>query len=78
MKTLIEFAKELGATKLDKVNGPNGAFISITLSDESRNSLPVGKRSQNGKLIDYNILTTEDGVNIATINNYKTIETVTL
>ena len=78
MKKLITYAKELGAKSISKVNGPNGAFISMVMSDDSKMRLPVGKRSQAGKLDEYNILIADGGQAIATINSYETAETITL
>lgn len=78
MKKLITYAKELGAKSISKVNGPAGAFISMVMADDSRMTLPVGKRSQAGKLDEYNILIAENGQAIATVNSYETVETVEL
>ena len=78
METLLNYAKGLGAKALDKVQGPNGAFISMTMSDGGKKTLPVGRKSQNGTLREYNILVTEDGQAIATVNEYKTSESISL
>jgi len=78
MKKLLEYLQEEGAKFIRKVTGPNGAFISYT-TDSWENSgsvktLPVGKRSQNGNIAEYNVLITEDGTAIATVNEYETVE----
>ncbi len=78
MKKLITYAKELGAKSISKVNGPNGAWIAITMPDSSVTKLPVGKRSQAGKLDEYNILIADNGQAIATVNSYETVETIEL
>lgn len=75
---LLQYAKELGAVKVSKVTGPNGAFISLELADGSKKTLPVGKRSQTGKIADYKVLITDEGVAICTVNNYVEEEAVTL
>ena len=41
-------------------------------------TVPVGKKSQGANLADYNVLIADDGTAIATINNYKDGETLTL
>jgi hypothetical protein len=76
METLFSYAKSNGAKSLDKVVGPNGAFISMKMIDGTTKTLPVGGKSQNGKLSEYNILITDDGQAIATVNEYKTAESV--
>lgn len=76
MKKLIDYLKELGYTSCSKVVGPNGAFISASKADGTKNTFPVGKRSQNGTLDTYNVLITPEGVAIATVNEYKTVESV--
>ena len=79
MKSLINFAKEKGAINISKVNGPNGAFISLTLRDNTKMTLPVGKRSQAGTISEYNILIASDtNQAIATVNHYEEVETFSL
>lgn len=78
MKTLITHLQELGAVKATKVNGPNGAFISYIKADGSKGNVPVGGNSQNGKLAEYKMFITDDGVAIATVNEYKVAETLEL
>lgn len=73
---LLEYLKSKGYVSATKVVGPMGAFISATKRDSSRDTLPVGKRSQNGSLAQYNVLITEDGTAIATVNEYRQVETV--
>jgi hypothetical protein len=76
MKTLKEYAIENGAVSMTKVNGPRGAFISCLKADGSKITIPVGKRSQNGTLAAYKVLITPEGVAIATVNEYKTVESL--
>lgn len=78
MNTIISHLKELGATKVAIVNGPNGDFLSWT-SDTETGTIPVGKKSQGCTNIkDYNYVVTDDGVVIATVNNYETVAEFTL
>lgn len=76
--TLLEYLKDMKAVKASKVVGPNGAFISATTAKGDTFTLPVGKKSQQGKLADYQIFEAEDGGIIATVNNYSTEETLEL
>ncbi len=78
METLLEFCKKLNAKKVTKVNGPNGAFISIIKGDDTTMTLPVGKRSQVGTLSEYSILVAENGQAIVTANNYEVAESLDL
>ena len=81
--TLFDFVKEMKDKKSDKISlkkveGPNGAFISITKANGEISTLPIGKKSQGGTLDEYNILIAEDGQAICTINNYEDGEELTL
>jgi hypothetical protein len=78
MKNLLEYLKENDAVKASKIIGANGAFISVEKADGSKFTLPVGKKSQEGNLADYNVLITDDGQAIATMNTYQEVESVTL
>ena len=40
--------------------------------------MPVGKRSQQGTLESFNVLITEDGTAIATVNHYEEVESLEL
>ena len=60
------------------VSGPNGKFIKVVRKDKTEFTIPIGKKSQDGSLADFNALIAEDGQVIATINNYEDEETVTL
>ena len=75
---LIEFLKERKAKSVKKVTGPNGAFLSITEKDGEVTTMPIGKKSQEGTLSEYNVLISDDGQAIATINNYQDEETMEL
>ena len=77
MDKLLPTLKALGATSARKVMGPNGAFISYTIAGKEY-TLPVGKKSQNGTLREYNVLRSEDGQLIATVNEYHDVESVVL
>lgn len=76
--TLIQHAKGLGAVKIEKVKGPNGAFMSLLLADGKKVTMPIGKKSQEGKVADYKVLIADNGTAIATTNNYSTEEAVDL
>lgn len=75
---LTDHAKKLGAVSIVKIKGPNGAFMSLLMKDGTKQTMPVGKKSQEGKLADYNVLIADNGVAIATTNNYVEQESVTL
>lgn len=75
---LIEFLKERKAKSVKKVTGPNGAFLSIIEKDGEVTTMPIGKKSQEGTLSEYNVLISDDGQAIATINNYQDGETMKL
>ena len=76
--TLIDFAKEKNGKTINKLTGPNGAFISIVCKDETSFTLPVGKKSQSASIAEMNILITDDGQAIATANLYTVEDTVSL
>ena len=78
MKKFIEYLAEQGFVSATKVVGPKGAFISAVKADKSVVTYPVGHRSQNGTLQEYNLLLTEDGQAIATVNEYKSVQTISL
>lgn len=75
---LITFLRQEGAVTASKVVGPNGAFISYETKDGAKGTLPVGKKSQDGALAEYQVLVAEDGQPIATVNNYSVEETLAL
>ena len=77
MKKLIDYLKEIGASTVKLIHGPNGAFIAYTIGDKEH-TMPVGKRSQAGTLREFNVIIAEDGQPIATVNQYKVAETVAL
>ena len=74
--SLVDYLKGKGAKSATKVVGPNGAFISWIGADDSINTLPVGHKSQNGTIGEYKLIQAENGTIIATVNEYKTAETV--
>lgn len=78
MKTLLEYLKELGAVKASVVTGPNGKFISYVLANDVKGTLPVGKRSYEGTLATFNVLITDEGQAIATVNSYVEEESMVL
>ena len=78
MNTIISHLKDLGATSVAIVSGPNGDFLSWK-SDTETGTIPVGKKSQGCENIkDYNYVVSDDGVVIATVNNYETVAEFTL
>ena len=89
METLKAYAKAQGAVAVQKVNGPRGAFIAMSKEldkavrfskeDKTQFTIPVGKKSQTGKLEDFNVLIASDtNQAIATVNLYEVAETVEL
>ena len=80
MKKLLDYL-ELDFTNenhgIEKVIGPLGNFLSFTKDKwVTRETMPIGKRSQNGRLAEYNVLVTEDGTAIATVNEYQVGESL--
>ena len=78
---LTDYLKSKGAVKASLVNGPSGDFVSAKRADDSVFTLPVGKKSQGGKIAEMNVLlveTNEGEVAIATMNNYSVVDEVTL
>jgi hypothetical protein len=76
--SLIDFLRQQGATKVSKVMGPKGAFISYATADGTF-TLPVGKKSQAGKLAEYGIVFGEkDNQPIASISDYSVEEMLSL
>mgnify|MGYP003113916068 FL=1 len=84
---LLDYLKAQGAKLVRKVDGPNGAFISYTTSTFSEedkddwHTLPIGNRSKEGKLSDFNVLENVPDkddptklIAIATVNLYTTEE----
>ena len=80
MDKFIDFLREAGAKTATIVAGPNGKFISVIYKEgiEGRKHYPIGKKSQNGELRDFNVLKTDDGMYIATVNEYEDLETMEL
>ena len=77
MEKLIDYLKNLGASTVKLVHGPNGAFIAYNIGGKEHH-IPVGKKSQAGTLREFNVLIAEDGQPIATVNQYKDVETIAL
>ena len=76
--TLLDFLRSEGATTASKVVGPKGAFISYA-TKKGTFTLPVGKKSQAGKLAEFNVVFGEiDNQPIATISDYSVEETLSL
>ncbi len=84
MKTLGNLIEYLRAnyeiTECAKIKGPNGAFISYKKSDGTVETIPVGKKSQEGELKDYQLAEIQDDngdkMVVATVNNYTTEESL--
>lgn len=80
---LLDYLKQEGCVTAAMVHGPNGDFIVGTKKPVGKKppvevKLPCGKKSQGGKLADYSVYITDDGVAIATMNQYEEMEKVTL
>jgi len=78
MNKIIDYLKELGATTVTIVTGPNGDFLSYKTPTGS-GTIPVGNKSQGCVDIhEYNYVTSDDGTVIATVNNYNEVASFTL
>mgnify|MGYP003671700644 FL=1 len=79
MQKLATYLKSMGFVTASIVNGPNGDFISAKKGDDSKETFPVGKKSQGcTSLMDMTVIVTDKGQAIATINQYEDVDTVTL
>lgn len=79
MQKLATYLKSMGFVTASIVNGPNGDFISAKKRDNSKETFPVGKKSQGcTSLMDMNVIVSADGQAIATINQYEDVDTVAL
>ena len=76
--TLAEWLRTQGAVKATKVRGPNGPFVSYTLADGARKTLPIGSNSHDGSLGEFKLLITDDGQLICTVNSYVEEESLDL
>tara|TARA_Y100000015_G_C2332686_1_gene62022 strand:+ start:87 stop:329 length:243 start_codon:yes stop_codon:yes gene_type:complete len=71
MKKFSEYLKEQGYISAKIIAGPNGDFIAAQTAAYQVTTFPVGKKSQGVKdLFEYNVVISNDGQAIATINNY--------
>ena len=71
MRKFSEYLKEQGYISAKIIAGPNGDFIVAQTEAYHVTNFPVGKKSQGVKdLFEYNVVITNDGQAIATINNY--------
>ncbi len=79
MQKLATYLKSMGFVTASIVNGPNGDFISAKRGDDSKETFPVGKKSQGcTSLMDMNVIVTASGQAIGTVNQYEDVDTVTL
>ena len=79
MQKLATYLKSMGFVTASIVNGPNGDFISAKRGDDSKDTFPVGKKSQGcTSLMDMNVIVTASGQAIGTVNQYEDVDTVTL
>ena len=79
MQKLATYLKSMGFVTASIVNGPNGDFISAKRGDDSKETFPVGKKSQGcTSLRDMNVIVTASGQAIGTVNQYEDVDTVTL
>ena len=72
---LITYLKELGASTVKLIHGPDGAFIKYKVGDEERTT-PVCKKSQKASLKEFNVCFTDDEKSFATIHEYKQLEEI--
>ena len=80
---LVDFLRSQGCKSVDKINGPNGAFLSVTNADGTTSTMPIGNKSKDGKIADYEVLHTTDKETgqpmvIATLSQYETTESLEL
>ena len=69
----------MGFVTASIVSGPKGDFISAKRVDNSKETFPVGKKSQGcTSLGEMNVIVTASGQAIATVNQYEDVDTVTL
>lgn len=61
--------------EVNKMEGDNGAWISIVLKNGDRHALPVSKKeaSQEANINDYNIFIADDGAAICTISSVQQV-----
>ena len=79
MQKLATYLKSMGFVTASIVNGPNGDFISAKRGDDSKETFPIGKKSQGcTSLMDMNVIVTASGQAIGTVNQYEDVDTVTL
>ena len=80
MKKLLDYLEHEFTNEnhgIEKIIGPLGNFLSFTKDKwATRETMPIGKRTQNGRLAEYNVLVTEDGTAIATVNAYQVGESL--
>lgn len=82
--SLKDYLVAQGAVKVDKVIGPNGAFLSASDAKGVQVcTIPVGKKSQGASLSEYRLLHTQDSTTgepmvVATASQYETAETMSL
>ena len=89
---LIDYLKQQGAVKAAIINNGAGDFVSAEKAGfkskeetpELRFTLPIGGRSQGGRIAEMNVIITEDKqdptkkVAIATMNQVKVLDEVSL
>lgn len=83
---LLDYVKAQGGKFVRIVDGPAGAFVSYSTStfdegsEDDWHTLPIGNKSKDGKLDEFNVLEVQDKDNpdsmiaIATVNLYSTRE----
>lgn len=81
MENFLDYLRKIHASKATIVAGPNGKFISVLYKEGATpgpKNFPIGKKSQNGELSQFNALCCEDGAVIATVNQYEDLESMDL
>ena len=69
--TMPEYAQSINAIDGEIVAGPNGDFISFTLSDDTKSTIPVGGKSQGmNSPLELEVLIFDNGGAVATANQY--------
>tara|TARA_R110002167_G_scaffold10113_1_gene46591 strand:- start:26 stop:283 length:258 start_codon:yes stop_codon:yes gene_type:complete len=69
--SMHEYAQSINAISGEIIAGPKGDFISFTLSDDTKSTIPIGGRSQGmNKPSQLDVLILPDGGKVATVNQY--------
>ena len=69
--TMSEYAQSINAIDGEIVAGPNGDFVSFTLTSGNTSTIPVGGKSQGmDSPLELEVLLFDNGSAVATVNQY--------